>query len=66
MFEIRFRVLLNKTHLFFIFKGMKLPLHLFIWTEVRKNVCKFKLQIKIEINIYSEEKINCNIQDIFM
>ena len=45
---------------------MKLPLHLLISTELKNNVYKSKLEIKIEMNIYSEEKINCNIQDIFL
>ena len=45
---------------------MKLPLHLLISTELKKNVFKLKLEIKVEMNIYSKGKKICNIQDIFL
>ena len=37
---------------------MKLPhIHLLVLTELKKNVYKLKLEIQIEMNIYSEEDI---------
>ena len=47
---LKFQVVSNKNQLFFIVNRMKLPhIHLLILTELKKNVYKLKLEIKIEI-----------------